>query len=236
MEIREVRLVTSALAAQQAFYTQQLGFPLVDSTGAAFTVQAGASRLTFAQATEGEPTYHFAFNITESKAIQAHAWLRSRDIELLPDETGATLILATSWNADRLYFCDPAGNIVEFITRHNLAQEERSDTDDFTPRDVLAISEIGLPTTDVYALVDALGAALDLKVWQEPSETFTAIGDEHGLGIVVALGRSWFPTEQPSAIAPIEVTITGDPLTYYAPMLPYTFIRRPDRSSAWYAA
>jgi len=228
MEIREARLATHALAAQQAFYTQRLGFPLVNVTDAAFTVQTGASRLTFAQATEGEPAYHFAFNITESKAPQAQRWLQSR-VELLPDANRATLIPSSpAWNADRLYFRDPAGNIVEFIARHHLAQEQTSDTDDFAPKDVRAISEIGLPTLDVYALVGALGAALDLKVWQEPSETFTTIGDEHGLGIVSALGRHWFPTEQPSAIAPIEVTLSGASLTYYAPTLPYTFIRLPD--------
>lgn len=41
------------------------------------------------------------------------------------------------------------------------------------------------------------------------SETFTAVGDEHGLFIVVKRGRIWFPdTGKGAGMAPLEVEVS----------------------------
>lgn len=102
----------------------------------------------------------------------------------------------SAWDGARArYFRDPEGNVGELIARPRARPE-------------LTLAEVGLPVLDVPAAVEALGA-LGLTPHQRPTETFAPLGDGDGLLIVVSRGRSWFPTEEPSGAAPVEVTVTG---------------------------
>jgi hypothetical protein len=64
-----------------------------------------------------------------------------------------------------------------------------------------------LPTDDVPGLVERLTARLGLPVWRGPTEDFAAVGDEHGLLIVVRPGSSSFWTE--AAPYPLEIVAQG---------------------------
>jgi len=219
MRIRELRLLTSRLAEQKEFYTQRLGLPLVDETSSAIVLQVGETRLVFTQAKEGtEPYYHFAFNISENKLLQAKTWLAERHIALSKDDPDNWY--SKSWNSNALYFYDSAGNIVEFIARHSLSNAQEGP---FTVRDLLYASEIGLVTGDVLALVKQLRETFGVESYKGgASEEFTALGDEYGLFILSKNGRIWLASNKESQVFPTEVSIQdGGVKTYEFADLPY---------------
>lgn len=217
MHITELRLAARDLAAQRAFYTVDLALPLLADAPAAFTVGGGATRLTFEAAPANLAPYHVAFTIPTNKLAAAKAWLAGRAALLARD--GADEFASTSWNAQQVYFRDPAGNILEFIARHTLPNAAPGP---FGPRDLLAVSEIGLVVDDVPAAVALLTAALDIVPYQAQSATFAPLGDEHGLFIVVQRGRHWFPTDTPADVSPLALTIRGQQnMQYQVPHLPY---------------
>lgn len=191
MRIHELRLPTTDLPAQLAFYRDVLRLPVVESGAEHLAVQAGTTRLVFTSEGEAAPVYHFAFNVPRNQFASARQWIEAR-VPLIPDTKGALTWHSDGWNADMLYFCDPVGNILEFIARQTLDYERNTP---FSSGDIQCISEIGLAVDDVQAAVANLSSRLRIPVYDGlGSGTFCALGDEHGLLIVVRKGRAWFPT------------------------------------------
>lgn len=192
MKIQELRLPAPDIAVQRDFYLGVFGFNEAATSEGDLTIQAGSSRLVFYRATAGqEGAYHFAFNIRENAFAEAKEWV-SRRASLIKNSAGDDQFHFGSWNADALYFYDPAGNILEFIARHDLAPGPVEGA--FDARGVLSVSEIGLSTEDVAATVTGLETGLGVEVYDGAgSDTFTAVGDIQGLLIVVKAGRVWFP-------------------------------------------
>lgn len=203
MEITAVWLTTRDLAPQWEFYATTLGLPLLASSSAAFTVRAGTTTLTFAQG-DAAATYHVAFTIPRNKLAGAKGWLHGR--AALLTQNGADEFSSQLWNAQQCYFRDPAGSILEFIARHNLDNDAPGP---FVTDDILGVSEVGLPVDDVPTTVAALTRDLGLPPYQEQGASFSPVGDDRGLFIVVRRGRSWFPTDLTAAVHPLAVTIRG---------------------------
>ncbi len=190
MKFSEIQILTHTLEAQRAFYTQTLGLPDATTTPDTFTAQAGATRLTFAQAPANwKGVYHFAFNIPENQLAEAKVWLRQRT-PLISSHAGEDEYNFESWNAHAMYFFDPAGNVVELIARHNLPNASPRP---FGSHSLLNVSEISVTAAAVPDTARAIQATLGVEVYDGPSATFAALGDEHGLFIVVKEGREWFP-------------------------------------------
>lgn len=204
LEMMEVELETGCLDEMKAFYIERLEMALLEETADSFVVAAGASQLRFTKGA-GHPFYHFAFNIPENKIAEAKSWLEGR-VELIEEE-GDTLVFFPHWNAHSLYFCDPAGNIVEFIARHNLANRAAGE---FTPTDILCVSEIGMPVDDVMDTIEKMQMVFNLSTWREPSNQFAPIGDENGLVIVVPKGRGWFMSSRAAEMFPMRLKIKGN--------------------------
>lgn len=204
MHFSEVRIPVRDLAILRPFYGEVLSLPIVGDGPQSFTVQVGVSRLTFALLDgDGEPgVQHFAFTIPRNQLAAGKAWLAGRAALLTQD--GEDEFSSTSWQAQQVYFRDPAGNILELIARQTL---DNAATTPFDARQLLNVSEVGLPTADVPGTVAALGREFGLSVYGEASDTFTAVGDPNGLLIVVQAGRHWFPTTSPAQDAPIAVTL-----------------------------
>ena len=203
MNIMRLELLTTDLQAQRDFYADVLGFP-VSLAASSLEVQAGASELVFKQAwSDFDGAYHFAFNIPENQYVSAKTWITSR-IPLLRDKTGKEDFVSETWNSTSLYFPDPAGNVLEFIARHNLHNPVN---DDFDSHQILNVSEIGLPTQDVISLANELCTRLGVTVFkQEPNENFTAVGDDHGLLILPIKDRIWLPDSGvPAKLLPVQV-------------------------------
>ncbi|MDX2136826.1 MAG: VOC family protein [Chloroflexota bacterium] len=210
MQITHLTLQTHSLQAQYDFYVDTFGMQLLTADTAQFTVQAGATTLTFAESHgAATPNYHFAFNVPPAQFDDAILWITGR-VPLVAHDTGDTQFSGSPvWDARMTYFYDPAGNIVEFIGRNRLHREVNTS---FSSNSVMAISEIGLATTNVQLLVETLNRELTLPTFDGAgSDTFTAAGDDHGLFIVVHEGRTWFPTRGHQAvISPMQARIIGN--------------------------
>ena len=204
MQIQDLHLATPDLSLQHAFYAQTLGLPALQATPESVTFRVGASRLTFAAAA-GRPIYHFAFNIPENQFDAAVDWLRRR-VPLIADSAGTDIFYSEGWNAHNVYFYDPGGNIVELIARHDLpGATDRP----FDAASLLNISEIGIAADDVPAQVAAIQERVDAPPFRGPgSDTFTPLGDDEGLFIVVQRGRIWYPeTGKPAEHVPITMVV-----------------------------
>ena len=114
MEIKLLTLQTNKLEMMKEFYTQNLGFPLLNESRNGFQLQVGTSILEFTdENVVGEPYYHFAFNIPVNQFQEAKEWLKGKTTLLLED--GEDEAYFSFWSAYACYFEDPAGNIVELI-------------------------------------------------------------------------------------------------------------------------
>jgi catechol-2,3-dioxygenase len=208
MQIVSIELETDQVDRMRAFYTTTLAFPLCEASASAFAFRAGTTLVRFVTGA-GTPCYHFAFDVREDRLHVGMQWLNARGIDLITHD-GNALIDHEEWNAHACYFRDPAGNIVEFIARHRLANARGSEAAPFDGADITCVSEIGWPVDDVYAQIDRLERELGLEIWRSPrSDQFTAMGGEDGLLIVVPIGRPWFPTSDVAGVGVTRVAIRG---------------------------
>jgi catechol 2,3-dioxygenase-like lactoylglutathione lyase family enzyme len=203
MNITYLELSAKDLPAQRDFYASILELP-VNLDSSILEVKAGETNLLFTQApSEFIGAYHFAFNIPENQYHAAKQWIASR-IPLLRDKTGKEDFELNTWTSTSLYFLDAAGNVLEFIARHTLNNASK---EEFDSRQILNISEIGLPSENVIELANDLCTRLGVSVYkQEPNENFTPVGDENGLLILPAKDRIWMPDSGvPAKLLPVKV-------------------------------
>ena len=224
MNLTYLELPTKDLVAQRNFYSQVLEL-LVDLSADILEIQAGKTQLVFTQANpDFDGAYHFAFNIPENQFHAAKTWISNR-IPLLHDETGANEFASESWNSNSVYFKDVAGNVLEFIARHNLKNAVEGD---FDSSQILNISEIGLPSEDVITFAKHLCSELNISVFkQEPGETFTPVGDDNGLLILPIKNRIWIPNSGvPAKLLPVRVYGETNGGRWEIRGVPYETIRR----------
>ena len=193
-----LELLTGAatMGAMRSFYGKTLDLRLLDERADRFTVEAGESSITFVSSPETvdgrAPFYHFAFNIPENKIVKALEWQKARTPMLaIPERNRADgfppeVVDYRHWNAHSVFFLDPAGNVVEYIARHDL---KNGDTQPFGWSDILYVSEIGLIVDDVPAAANAIGGLTSLAPYRTGDENFMAMGDEYGLLLVMKRGR-----------------------------------------------
>ena len=203
MKITRLELLTVNLPAQQEFYAKILELS-TKLTPSGLEIQAGKTELLFTQAAlDFDGAYHFAFNIPENQFRAAKEWISSR-APLLRDETGKDEFESESWNSDSVYFKDSAGNVLEFIARRNLKNTVEGY---FDSKQILQVSEIGLPSENVVAFANELCTRLNLSVFkQQPNESFTPVGDDNGLFILPIKDRIWIPNSGvPAKLLPVKV-------------------------------
>jgi len=209
MDLQEIIIQTNKLSETRAFYSQVLGMDFLREMDQSVSFAAGSSVLTFQQSNSSvHPAYHFAFNIPENQIQDAIHWAHGK-VELLPVTPKSNIADYQSWNAHAIYFTDNNGNVLELIARHDL--KNASDTV-FTAAAIECISEIGLVTEDVPTFTDQLMTAYGLTLFskQPRQKNFAALGDDHGLFIIVGAERCWYPTNIPSKRFPLKVVIGND--------------------------
>ena len=222
MLIKRLELLAPDLVAQRDYYAYVLDLPahLEDSY---LLVKAGKTDIIFAQApSDWIGQYHFCFNIPENQFPQAKAWLSKR-IPLLKDAQGNDEFKSESWNAASLYFKDTAGNILEFIARHD--QKNATDVP-FNGEQILQVSEIGLPSKGVISFAQELCKTLGISVYrQEPNENFTPVGDEDGLFILPIENRIWYPnTGVPARMLSVKVDVEANGKEFKLNGVPYEIV------------
>lgn len=203
MNILELEISAVDLPAQRDFYARVLELP-VNLDSAILEVKVGKTVLRFTQApSEFKGAYHFAFNIPENQYQAAKQWITNR-LPLLQDKTGTEDFESESWNSTSLYFLDAAGNVLEFIARHDL---QNAAEDEFNSSQILNVSEIGLPSEDVVDLADQLCSKLGVLAFKQVvNENFTPVGDDDGLLILPVKDRIWMPDSGvPAKLLPVKV-------------------------------
>ncbi|GEM44899.1 VOC family protein [Deinococcus cellulosilyticus] len=199
MRIHTLTLYTAKLQEMAAFYAR-LGFS-VHQEEHAFSLTAGASTLRFVAREGFSGGYHFAFNAPEHLMQQVFEDLRQKVDLCYIREDQSYFADFQNWNAHALYFLDPDGNIVEYIGRHNLNHQ---DAENLLP---LSISEIGLVTRDVSALIECLKAQVGVDHFRPALADFAPLGTDEGLFIVSRNGRPWYPVGHPAKLLPLVVEV-----------------------------
>lgn len=202
MNLLEVHLSSANIGAQRRFYTEVLGLPTSISPQGHLGIQMGETRLSFEAGTPLPGPYHLAFDVPEHSFSEARNWLLSR-LPLL-QEAGQDRFFSEDWNADMLYFTDPEGNILELIARHTLPRPAPP-SQESNPGALLNVSEVGVAVTDVPATLQSLTDHFGVGAYLSYSTSFTPVGTPHGLLILVAAGRPWFPTRQAALPLPMRV-------------------------------
>ncbi len=212
MLLKEIKLQTRHVTELFIFYKEVLQLPVTFLEEKTISILSGQSLLIFTE-TNGstDPFYHFAFNIPSNKFDEAFQWVQNRTELLWLDEYKSYVADFVNWHAKSVYFQDPAGNILELITRFDLNDNVY---ESFSSKQFRNISEIGLvfPVDLLDKNVNVLLANYDLEYFlkQPPLPYFRAIGDDEGLFIAVPENRNWFATHTPSGIFPIEVSFINN--------------------------
>ena len=111
-----------------------------------------------------------------------------------------------NWEAKAIYFYDSDHNIVEFIARRVMNNENLSE---FNSKSVMNISEIGMGTYNIKQLYQELNTIKPIRIFDGSFEKFCALGNNEGLFIVVnLLKKDWFPAGDKIHIS--DFTINGD--------------------------
>lgn len=217
MLFKEIRLKTKHLSALHNFYKEILELNTSYSDEKSIKVIAGESHLIFQETIDSEnPFYHFAFNIPGNKFDEAFDWIHNKLDLLWLDDYKGYIANFVNWKAKSFYFKDPAGNILEMITRLEL----EDDVDEpFSCRHIRNISEIGLvyETDDFDNSVQQLLKKFPIHYFktQTPLPHFRAIGDEKGLFVIVPKDRVWFATKTTkSKIFPIQIVFEVEKNSY----------------------
>ena len=223
MDFNALELWCGSLPELHEFYAHLLGLAVVEHSPQRLTLQAGGSRLTFHQAAKAESgRYHLAFDIPENQFEQAFAWLTAR-VPPAASAEGRIIFNSEHWNATSVYFWDPAGNILELIARHN---QPNAANEGFSAASLVSISEFGVALEDVRLSVQEVMGKLGVSVYDGAgSDTFSAVGDEQGLLIMVKRGREWMPNAGfPAEFYPFILQVktqSGQVYTLSAPPFPF---------------
>jgi len=180
----------------------------VIQSGNGITITAGETKLIFEEYSGMEnPFYHFAFNIPSNKFQEAFEWVKPKVDFLWLNDYNGYMADFVNWHAKSFYFKDPAGNILEMISRFDL--KDKTD-ETFSAAQIRSVSEIGIvfpaDTFDEDVKEMMKEYSLDYFDKQQPLPEFRAVGNDEGLFIVVPENRVWFATDVEAKIFRTEVT------------------------------
>lgn len=200
MKIKELKIYSSRFDKQIAFYSGKIGLKLIEKTEYEAIFQIGKSKLIFKKSERFQP-YHFAINIPANREKEALNWLKQR-VEILRDGN-YEIQNFDSWNARAIYFYDEDKNIVEFIARKNLKNENQGK---FDSDSLLEISEIGVSVNDIKPIYNSLAKIVNIQKYDGGLERFCALGDENGLFICINKNiKDWFPTGDKAYSSEFEI-------------------------------
>ncbi len=215
MKIKKLSLQTAYIKTLQEFYSSILELPVQSPDERKINIKIGNSDLVFTEPTTTEPFYHFAFNIPSNKIEEAKDWLSNKVRLLWMEDYKDDIADFVNWHAKSVYFYDPAGNIVELISRFDL---DNNVSETFSSRQFLSINEVGLVFNnenfdkEIMHLEDLYSLSYFDK--QPPLPKFRAMGDDEGLFVIVPEHRNWYPTDKPSGIFPMVVEFDNKEKSY----------------------
>jgi catechol 2,3-dioxygenase-like lactoylglutathione lyase family enzyme len=213
MKILDITLPCHNMEGIHAFYTLQLGLECLHKEEEICTFALGYSRLVFKKAKAAISCHHFCIHV-HAKAFAA-VLEKFSHLDFLKNEEGEQHFSFPNWQAKSVYFYDPEGNIVEFITRESLPLAY-----DFP---FIGIAEIGITGIDAMLLLKRLQDFTNLPLYfRQPKQTeeVAIMGDDEGLFICVRQSRKWYPTNFPAGFTQMECTIEHKGIKNYLRFYP----------------
>ncbi|WP_439744674.1 VOC family protein [Bacillus pseudomycoides] len=208
MLISRVTLYSNALEEMKDFYLNKLGFHLLENSGeTSFSIQVGESELEFCKNNSNtNPFYHFAFNIPSNKFSEAKEWAKNRVV--LNIEDGADEVYFPRSNAHSFYFIDPAGNIVEFISRHMTSPESN---EPFSVHSILNVSEMSMTTDQVLAVGNQLiEYGISVRDGEALSDGFHFMGENGVYLLLGPSGRRCFFSALDAEVHPLRIEVDNE--------------------------
>lgn len=212
MKFKELKLYTNKLDSEKKFYKETLGFPIIKENSISFSLEIGWSELSF-EKSDKEYKYHYCFLIPANRLDQALAWM-DKKVEIIDIENGRKTQNFDTWNADSFYFYDGSGNIVEYIVRYDL---KNNDHGDFDISKVLGVNEMGMPTANVKKTNNQLQIELETEFWKGDLQRFGTNGSQEGIFLLpnYNLKDIWFPTSIKIKPEPFDAIIENKGKEYH---------------------
>lgn len=169
-----------------------------------FTVEIGTSKLIFKES-DKPCFYHFAINIPGNQ----FSIIKHRIAERIPlnRDRGLDEIYFSSFDADSMYFEDPAGNVVELIGR----RKRDLFGDPSFAEAFLNISEVGVVTPHLEEVSDELqDIGLPLRGAVLDADSVNFLGKDEAFFVLVRPGRKWYFSDSISEVFPLTATLETD--------------------------
>src|SRR5690625_3608360 len=198
-----VLLYTNQLKELRRFYMNILELNITDETEEAFSIDIGTSKLTFKQS-DKPCFYHYAINIPGNQ----FSMLKHRIKERIPlnRERGIDEVYFSSFDADSMYFEDPAGNIIELIGRR---KRDLFGNPTFA-ESFFNISEVGIVSSHLDDLSEEFqDIGLPLRGTEISYDSVNFFGREESFIVLVPPERKWYFSEQMSEVFPLEIELTN---------------------------
>lgn len=117
----------------------------------------------------------------------------------------------TQLPARAIYFDDPSGNVVEFISRYSMKTNQ---TESFSIKSVLNISEIGVTVNDVYSAAESLNivGVTERDNGDIRKHNLNFMGNRKN-GVFIILnepGRRWIFSEKISIPFPLSIILSNN--------------------------
>ncbi|PEF76540.1 glyoxalase [Bacillus pseudomycoides] len=207
MLISRVTLYSNALEEMKDFYLNKLDFQLLHSSEMSFSIQVGESELEFRKNNlNSKPFYHLAFNIPSNQFSEAKEWAKKKVV--LNVEDGEDEVYFSRSNAHSFYFMDPAGNIVEFISRHTTSPESN---EPFSIDSILNMSEMNLTTDEVLEVGNQLiEYGISVRDGEALSDGFHFMGENGVYLLLGPSGRRWFFSDLDAEVHPLMLEIDNE--------------------------
>ena len=211
MHLTLVSLPVVDVAGSAAYWSGTLGLGVTLEEGVA-RVRVGRNVLELRAAAAADVgPHHLAITVPTGSLGAAKAWLARRS-PLLDRHGEDEFEGPPGWHSRSVYFGGPERAVLELIERQDLPPEGRwarspGESGSFGPTDLVGLSEVGIVVPDVPATVARLEADAGLTPYAHPgAPSFAAVGDVHGLLVLVAPGRPWLPTQdRRAAVVPTTV-------------------------------
>ena len=213
MQLLEIEMTVRDVDAAVAFYQQALELPVASGEGVASRegavgVSVGTSTLTLVPGPARAGSHHLAITVPAHQFGSAKRWLADR-VPLLQRAGVDEFTLPPPWHSQSVYFLGPENVLLELIARHDRPADG---IEPCTATSLLGISEVGIAVDHVDAAATAVHQAFGLNRFDSGGPDFAPVGNHHGLLILIAPRRIWFPTTDLTP-SPDALAVTLDPGT-----------------------
>ncbi|WP_148071139.1 hypothetical protein [Curtobacterium sp. PhB115] len=153
---------------------------------------------------------HLAITIPTGTFDAAAAWVALVATVLVDADGRDEFDGPPNWNSRSVYFEGPDQQLLELIERRDLVASASAVPAPAPAGAVplVSVSEVGIAVPHVLEAVESLRRA-GFEAYANPAEeAFAAVGDVHGLVILVSPERRWFPTgDREPSTAPVVVDV-----------------------------